>query len=161
VYRIGNGFDVHRFSPERRLVLGGVEIPYDQGLEGYSDADVLAHALMDALLGAAGRDDIGVLFPPGDPAWRDADSMDLLRQVCEMVRDGGYRIVNVDCVLLLEEPRIAPYRQSMRQRLAEAMEIESELVGVRATTTEGLGFTGRGEGIAALAVALLAKEDGR
>ena len=137
------------------LVLGGVEIEHPQGLVGHSDGDVLAHALIDALLGAAGLGDIGSLFSPADPAWEGASSLELLRRAYADVRAAGYELVNADCVLVGEQPRIAPYRDEMRRRLAGALGVESDRVAVRATTTDGLGFTGRGEGLAAEAVALL------
>jgi 2-C-methyl-D-erythritol 2,4-cyclodiphosphate synthase len=138
-------------------VLGGVEVPYGRGLAGHSDGDVLAHALLDALLGAAGLGDIGSLFPSGDERWRGASSLDLLARAYADVRGAGYELVNADVVLVGEEPRIAPHRDEMRARLAAALGVESERVAVRATTTDGLGFTGRGEGLAAQAVALLRK----
>ena len=147
--------DAHRFVPGRRLVLGGVEIDYHLGLAGYSDADVLIHAIADALLGAAGREDIGHYFPDSDPAWRDADSTALLGEVVRLVADAGCRVANVDSVLVMEEPRVAPYRERMRSRLAEVIGVPVSAIAVRGTTTEGMGFTGRGEGVAALAVTLL------
>jgi 2-C-methyl-D-erythritol 2,4-cyclodiphosphate synthase len=153
--RIGLGIDAHRFAPERALVLGGVRLRDRDGLEGHSDADVLTHAVMDALLGAAGMEDIGSLFPDTEAAFKDADSVGLLNSVVRMLRDHGWRPVNVDAVLVCEEPRVAPHRRAMRERLAEAMEMESERITLRGTTTEGLGFTGRREGIAAQAVALV------
>jgi 2-C-methyl-D-erythritol 2,4-cyclodiphosphate synthase len=157
-FRVGIGVDAHRFAPGTRLVLGGVEIPFDRGLVGHSDGDVVTHALIDALLGAASLGDIGSLFPSDDPDWEGSLSLDLLRQAYEQVRDGGFALVNADCVLIAEEPKIAPYRDEMRGRLAGAMAAEPERVSVRATTTDELGFTGRGEGMAAHAVALLAGE---
>jgi 2-C-methyl-D-erythritol 2,4-cyclodiphosphate synthase len=153
--RVGVGFDVHRFAPERALVLGGLRLRERDGLLGHSDADVLAHAVMDALLGAAGLGDIGELFPDTDPAYAGADSVELLGTVARLLRQRGWTIVNVDAVVICEEPRIAPHRPAMRERLAQAMEVEIDRVMLRGTTTEGLGFTGRGEGIAAQAVALL------
>lgn len=156
--RIGLGYDVHAFAQGRRLVLGGVEIPYTHGLAGHSDADVLAHAIADALLGAARAGDIGRLFPDTDDAFAGADSLVLLSQAAEHVRELGFRIIDVDSVLVLERPRISPYRDRMRERLAEAMGIEVDRVGVKATTTEGLGFEGRGDGVGAQAVALLEPE---
>ncbi len=158
MFRIGIGYDAHPFSQgPRPLVLGGVAIPFPVGLEGYSDADVLTHALMDALLGAAGLPDIGTHFPEGDPAFKDADSLKLLERVCALLDEGGYRVVNVDCILVLEEPRVAPYREQMRIKLAQTLQLETERVNVKATTTEGMGFTGREEGIAAQAIALLSR----
>lgn len=154
-YRVGTGFDAHAFEDGVPLVLGGVRIEHPRGLAGHSDGDVLAHALTDAVLGAAGLDDIGALFPSGDPALAGADSVQLLAQAWERVRAMGWQLANTDVVLIGEEPRLAPHRQEMRQRLAKALGADPELVAVRATTTDGLGFTGRGEGLAAQAVALL------
>ena len=154
-FRIGIGLDAHAFSDEAALVLGGVDFPGERGLAGHSDGDVLAHALIDALLGAAGRGDIGELFPSGDPEWLDVSSIRLLQRAYEVVKGAGYELVNADCVLIGEEPRIAPMREGMRTRLAGAMGVSPDQVAVRATTTDKLGFTGRGEGLAAQAVALL------
>jgi 2-C-methyl-D-erythritol 2,4-cyclodiphosphate synthase len=153
--RIGLGIDAHAFSDDAALVLGGVDFPSERGLSGHSDGDVLAHALIDAVLGAAGLGDIGELFPSGDPQWRDASSIRLLQRAYEVVKSAGLELVNADCVLVGEEPRIAPFREAMRARLAGAMGVDPTQVAVRATTTDGLGFTGRGEGLAAQAVALL------
>jgi 2-C-methyl-D-erythritol 2,4-cyclodiphosphate synthase len=153
--RIGLGIDAHALEDGVRLVLGGVEIDHPRGLAGHSDGDVIAHALTDAVLGAAGLGDIGSLYPSGDARWQGADSLDLLRGAYERVRDAGYELVNADCVLIGEEPRIAPHRARMRDRLAGALGVEPARVNVRATTTDHLGFTGRGEGLAAQAVALL------
>jgi len=153
--RIGLGYDAHRFAQGRRLVLGGVEIEHGVGLLGHSDADVLAHALADAVLGALREGDIGRLFPDTDPAYRDADSMELLAAVARLARERGWRVVDADCVLVLEQPRIAGYRDQMRENLARALGVTSAEVGVKATTTEGLGFEGRGEGAGAHAVVLL------
>jgi 2-C-methyl-D-erythritol 2,4-cyclodiphosphate synthase len=153
--RTGLGYDVHRFVEGRRLILGGVEIPHDRGLAGHSDADVLTHAIMDALLGAAGRGDIGAHFPDTDPAFRDADSIELLRQVVVMVTGEPWTIVNVDATILLEAPRVASHRDAIRERLAGALNVSLDQVNVKATTGEGLGFVGRGEGAAALAMATL------
>ncbi len=153
--RIGHGYDVHRLVEGRRLILGGVEIPYEKGLLGHSDADVLTHALMDALLGAAALGDIGHLFPDNDDAFLGADSIDLLRRVCAVIAQHGYIVGNVDCTVLAQRPKLAPYILQMRQRLAEAMGVDVSRVSVKATTEEGLGFTGEGLGIAAHAVALL------
>ena len=153
--RTGIGIDSHAFAPGRRLVLGGVEIPHDQGLQGYSDADVLAHAITDALLGAAGLGDIGQHFPDTDERWRDADSLELLRTVCDKLRDAGYKPVNVDATVACEEPKLGPFRDEMRTRLAEAAGLETSAVNVKFTTGERMGFVGRGEGIAALAIATL------
>jgi 2-C-methyl-D-erythritol 2,4-cyclodiphosphate synthase len=156
--RVGIGLDAHAFSDESSLVLGGVEFPGERGLAGHSDGDVVAHALIDALLGAAGLGDIGELFPSGDPEWLDASSIRLLQRAYEVVRGAGWELVNADCVLIGEEPRIAPVRDAMQGRLAGAMGVELDRVAVRATTTDQLGFTGRGEGLAAQAVALLGRE---
>jgi 2-C-methyl-D-erythritol 2,4-cyclodiphosphate synthase len=154
--RVGQGYDVHRFAQGRRLVLGGVEIAHPRGLDGHSDADVLLHAIMDALLGAAGLPDIGHLFPNRDERWRGADSRDLLREVTRRVADEGWSIVNVDATVIAEEPRIAPHVATMRANIANDLGIEAPRVGIKATTNERMGFVGRGEGIAALATALLA-----
>jgi 2-C-methyl-D-erythritol 2,4-cyclodiphosphate synthase len=153
--RVGIGVDAHVLEEGLPLVLGGVRIEHPRGLAGHSDGDVLAHALVDALLGAAGLEDIGALFPSGDPQWSGASSLDLLAHAYERVRKAGWELVNADCVLVGEEPRIAPHRDEMRTRLAGALGARAEQVAVRATTTDGLGFTGRGEGLAAHAVALL------
>jgi 2-C-methyl-D-erythritol 2,4-cyclodiphosphate synthase len=153
--RIGLGVDAHAFSDGVALVLGGVEIDSPRGLAGHSDGDVIAHALIDALLGAAGLGDIGSLFPPGEPEWEGAASLDLLRRAAAQARDAGWEPVNADCVLIGEEPRIAPLREQMRKRLAEAVGVDAGRINVRATTTDKLGFTGRGEGLAAQAVALV------
>jgi len=153
--RVGIGFDAHVFEEGVPLVLGGVAIDYPRGLAGHSDGDVVSHALIDALLGAANLGDIGSLFPSDDEQYRGASSLDLLWEAYREVRDAGFELVNADCVLIGEGPRIAPHREEMRRRLAEAMGVEPDAVNVRATTTDGLGFTGRGEGLAAQAVALL------
>ena len=153
--RVGIGVDAHAFEDGVRLVLGGVAVEHPRGLAGHSDGDVIAHALTDALLGAAGLGDIGSLFPSGDPRWHGADSLHLLRDAYAQVREAGFALVNADCVLIGEEPRIAPHRDEMRHRLAGALGVEPERVNVRATTTDRLGFTGRGDGLAAEAVALL------
>ena len=153
--RVGLGVDAHAFADGIPLVLGGVTIDWPRGLAGHSDGDVLAHALTDAVLGAAGLADIGALFPSGDERWRGASSLDLLARAYEDVRSAGWELVNADVVLIGEEPRLAPHREEMRTRLAGALGVEAACVAVRATTTDGLGFTGRGEGLAAQAVALL------
>ena len=153
--RVGIGVDAHALEDGVPLVLGGVRIDHPRGLAGHSDGDVLAHALTDALLGAAGLEDIGALFPSDDEQWRGADSIELLTRAYERVRAAGWELVNADCVLVGEEPRIAPRRAEMRERLAAALGATADQVAVRATTTDGLGFTGRGEGLAAHAVALL------
>jgi 2-C-methyl-D-erythritol 2,4-cyclodiphosphate synthase len=153
--RVGIGVDAHALEDGVPLVLGGVAIDHPRGLAGHSDGDVLAHALTDAVLGAAGLEDIGALFSSDDPALKGADSIELLRQAWERVRADGWRLANADVVLIGEEPRLAPRRDEMRARLADALGVEPERVAVRATTTDRLGFTGRGEGLAAQAVALL------
>ena len=153
--RIGQGYDVHRFAPERKLILCGVDIPYKEGLLGHSDADVPVHALMDALLGAAALGDIGKLFPDSDPAYAGADSLVLLREVCARVRDSGFEIANVDCTIVAQAPKLAPHIPRMRENVARASGLELSRVSVKATTEEHLGFTGRGEGVAAQAVCLL------
>ncbi len=154
-HRVGLGVDAHAFGEGVPLVLGGVRIEHPLGLVGHSDGDVVAHALTDALLGAAGLADIGALFPSYDDRYRGADSLVLLAEAYGHVRRAGFALVNADCVVIGQEPRIAPYREQMRRRLADALGVEHELVNVRATTTDRLGFTGRGEGLAAQAVALL------
>jgi 2-C-methyl-D-erythritol 2,4-cyclodiphosphate synthase len=155
--RVGIGVDAHALAEGVPLVLCGVSFPGHRGLVGHSDGDVISHALVDAVLGAAGLGDIGWLFPSGDPRWEGASSLDLLRRAYEVVREAGWALVNADCVLVGEEPRLAPVREEMRANLAGAMSVEPGRVAVRATTTDGLGFTGRGEGLAAHAVALLTK----
>lgn len=153
--RIGHGFDVHAFAEGRRCILGGVDIPSERGLLGHSDADVLAHALADAILGAARAGDIGKLFPDTDPAYEGADSLVLLSHVAALVREQDFCIVDVDCTVAAQVPKLSPYREQMRKNLAQALGVDVEQVGVKATTTERLGFVGREEGIAAWAVALL------
>ncbi len=153
--RVGIGVDAHVSSADVPLVLAGVDFPGEPGLVGHSDGDVISHALIDALLGAAGRGDIGALFPSADPRWLDASSIRLLQRTWEVVRASGFELVNADCVLIGERPRIAEVRVAMGARLAGAMGVDLDRVSVRATTTDGLGFTGRGEGLAAQAVALL------
>jgi 2-C-methyl-D-erythritol 2,4-cyclodiphosphate synthase len=149
----GIGFDSHRLAHGRRLVLGGVEIPHERGLEGHSDADVLTHAIVDALLGAAGLGDIGELFPDTDERHREADSLELLAEVVTRVRAAGLAIVNVDCTLIAEQPKLAPHKPAIRARLAHVLGLAVERVNVKATTAERMGFVGRAEGLAALAVA--------
>jgi len=153
--RIGQGFDAHRLAADRRLILGGVDIDYPFGLEGHSDADVLVHAVIDALLGAAGLGDIGMMFPDTDPKYKGASSLGLLSDVCGKIVRSGFKISNVDVTLFAEKPKIGPYRESMRQNVADALAIDVNRVNIKATTTEGLGFIGRHEGLAASAVALL------
>jgi len=158
--RIGYGFDVHRLAEGRRLILGGIEIPFDRGLLGHSDADVLLHAVSDALLGAAALGDIGTHFPPGDPKYKDADSARLLVRVIEMIRKAGFSTINnVDCVVMAERPRLSQHIETMRQRLADILDISIEAVSIKATTCEGLGFVGREEGIAASAVCIVSSDD--
>jgi 2-C-methyl-D-erythritol 2,4-cyclodiphosphate synthase len=154
-YRVGTGFDAHAFADGVPLVLGGVPVAHPRGLAGHSDGDVLAHALTDAVLGAAGMEDIGALFSSDDPSLAGADSVELLREAWRLVHGAGWELVNADVVLIGEEPRLAPHRAAMRARLSAALDVEPDRVAVRATTTDGLGFTGRGEGLAAQAVALL------
>ena len=153
--RIGHGYDVHRLTEGRRLILGGVEIPFERGLDGHSDADVLVHALMDALLGAAGLRDIGVLFPDNDPAYKNISSMLLLDRVMQTLERAGYAVGNVDVTVLAQRPKLKNYIPVMRENLARAMKIPLDCVNIKATTEEGLGFTGSGEGIACHAVCLL------
>jgi len=153
--RVGQGFDAHAFGEGRRLVLGGVEIPHDRGLAGHSDADVLLHALIDALLGAAGLGDIGGMFPPADEAWTGASSMAMLRLAGERMRASGFGVVNVDATVVAEAPRLAGHLGAMRENIAGALGCDITQVSVKATTTDGLGFTGRGDGIAAFSVVLL------
>ena len=161
--RVGLGVDVHAFAgpgTERPLILGGVEIPSERGLLGHSDADVLAHVVTDALLGAAGLEDIGHYFPDTDERWRDADSIELLREVREKIVGGSWEVANVDAVVICERPKIRDHREAMRDNLARALGVEPSRVSVRGTTSERLGFTGRGEGIAAQAVCLLERGNG-
>ena len=153
--RIGHGYDVHRLTGGRKLILGGVDIPWEKGLLGHSDADVLTHAVMDALLGAAGLGDIGKHFPDTDPAYAGADSLKLLEHVVRLLGERGYAVGNVDATVLAQRPKLAPHIPQMRDNLAQVMGVASEQVNIKATTEEGLGFTGSGEGMAAHAVALI------
>ena len=153
--RIGHGFDAHRFADGRALVLGGVTIAQGRGLDGHSDADVVLHAVIDALLGAAALGDIGALFPSSDPAWEAASSLDLLGRAYEVVRAHGFSVVNIDCTVVAEAPKLAPHVQAMRQAIAAALAVDVPQVSVKATTSDGMGFTGRREGIAAFANVLL------
>jgi 2-C-methyl-D-erythritol 2,4-cyclodiphosphate synthase len=153
--RIGQGFDAHAFSDGRRLVLGGVEIARTHGLAGHSDADVVVHAIIDAMLGAAAAGDIGLLFPSSDLKWKDASSLDMLARAGEVVRSHGHAVGNIDASIVAQEPKLAPYIPAMRQAIASTLGIEVERVSVKATTSDRMGFTGRGEGIAAFAVVLL------
>lgn len=157
--RIGHGFDVHAFAGGRDLVLGGVHVPCARGLAGHSDADVAAHAVMDAVLGALRAGDIGALFPDTDPAYEGADSLGLMREVAALARERGWRVADVDCTIAAQAPKLAPYREEMRANMAAALGVPADSVGVKATTTEHLGFVGREEGIAAWAVALLERAD--
>lgn len=158
-FRIGLGYDIHRFAPGRRLVLGGVEIPHDQGLDGHSDADCLTHALADAVLGALGLADIGHFFPNTDPACKDMDSQDILRRAVAEAKQRGYRVGNVDIALIAEEPKIAPHLDTMKATLAASLGVSPAEVGLKATTNEGIGDLGRHAGIAAHATCLLLRED--
>jgi 2-C-methyl-D-erythritol 2,4-cyclodiphosphate synthase len=156
--RVGIGYDVHRLATGRALVLGGVTIPAERGLLGHSDADVALHAIMDAILGAAALGDIGEHFPPGDPAYRGIASRELLARVRDLVADAGWAVVNIDCTIVAERPKIAPHTAAMRAAIGETLGIASDRIGIKATTNEGIGFIGREEGIAALAVAALRRE---
>ena len=155
--RIGQGYDVHAFAPNRKLILGGVEIPHHQGLDGHSDADVLVHAIADALLGAMRGGDIGKLFPDTDPAYKDANSLNLLAHVARVVRDSGFEIIDIDSVVAAQAPKLSPYRDQMRENIASAVGISVDNVGVKATTTKHLNFKNREEGISATAVCLLCR----
>lgn len=154
-YRVGIGYDIHRLVPDRKLLLGGVRVPYTKGLLGHSDSDVLAHAVCDALLGAAALGDIGTHFPDNDPRWRGASSLDFLRHAVKLVGEKGYRVVNLDATVVTEQPKLKPYIPAMRQQLASVLEIDVESVSVKAKTNEGLDAVGRGEAMAAHAVVLL------
>ncbi|MEK5337079.1 2-C-methyl-D-erythritol 2,4-cyclodiphosphate synthase [Bacillus sp. FSL M8-0166] len=156
--RIGQGFDVHQLTEGRPLIIGGVTIPYEKGLLGHSDADVLLHTVADACLGAIAEGDIGRHFPDTDPEFKDADSFKLLQHVWELVKEKGYILVNIDCTIMAQKPKMAPYIQPMCEKIAEALEADVTQVNVKATTTEKLGFTGRGEGIASQATVLLQKK---
>lgn len=153
--RIGHGYDVHRLVEGRKLILGGVEIEYEKGLLGHSDADVLTHALMDALLGAAALGDIGKLFPDNDDAFLGADSVELLKKVCAVLKECGYKLGNADCTIIAQRPKLAPFIDKMRETLASAMDVPVSALSIKATTEEKLGFTGEGLGIAAHAVCLI------
>ena len=159
--RVGIGVDLHRFTPDRPLVLGGVEVPHEQGLDGHSDADALTHAICDALLGAAGLGDIGEHFPATDEAFRDISSLVLLARVKEMIAEAGWRVENVDAVVVAEEPKLAPYLDAMERTLAATLEIDASRLNLKATRPEGLGSLGRSEGIWAQAVATLLAQDAR
>jgi len=155
--RIGVGYDIHRLKKGRKFLLGGVELPAIKGEDGHSDGDVLAHAISDALLGASALGDIGEFFPPGDPIWKDADSMELLRNVYGRVKKSGWKVVNLDCVIICETPKVLPFRDSIRKSLAEALEVSIESVFVKGKTAEGLGHTGKGRAVEAHVVCLLEK----
>jgi 2-C-methyl-D-erythritol 2,4-cyclodiphosphate synthase len=157
-FRIGQGFDVHAFAENRKLIIGGVEILHERGLLGHSDADVLLHAICDALLGAAGLGDIGRHYPDNDAKFKDIDSRELLRDVCDQIRDLGWRVGNVDATIIAQAPKMSPHIPDMEENIADDLDIALEQVNVKATTTERLGFTGRGEGIAAQAVCLLVRD---
>jgi 2-C-methyl-D-erythritol 2,4-cyclodiphosphate synthase len=157
MFRIGQGFDVHQLTEGRPLIIGGITIPYEKGLLGHSDADVLLHTISDACLGAIGEGDIGRHFPDTDPNFKDADSAKLMEHVWNLVKDKGYELVNADCTIIAQRPKMAPYIEQMKERIAELLEASPDQVNVKATTTEKLGFTGRGEGIASQAVVLLKK----
>jgi 2-C-methyl-D-erythritol 2,4-cyclodiphosphate synthase len=161
MYRIGVGYDIHKVRAGRRLVLGGVEIPWEKGLEGHSDADVLLHALCDALLGAAGLGDIGQYFPPSDPQWKDYDSREFVKKVYSKIKALGWKVVNIDSIIIAQAPKLSPYYGVMRERIAELVEVSAEVVSVKATTPEGLGALGAGEGIAAQVVVLLVGGESR
>lgn len=154
-YRVGNGYDVHKLVEGRKLIIGGVEIPYEKGLLGHSDADVLVHSIMDALLGACGESDIGKHFPDNDAAYKGISSLVLLGKVKDILSVRGYSIGNIDSIIVAERPKLAPYIDEMKTRIAEVLQLEEACIGIKATTTEGLGFAGKGEGIAAYAVANL------
>lgn len=158
-FRIGNGYDVHKLAEGRKLIIGGVEIPYEKGLLGHSDADVLVHAIMDALLGACGESDIGKHFPDSDVSYKGISSLVLLEKVRAIVRSKGYGIANIDSIIVAERPRLAPHIEGMKEKLSAVLQLDKGLIGIKATTSEGLGFTGTGEGIAAYAVASIYRED--
>jgi 2-C-methyl-D-erythritol 2,4-cyclodiphosphate synthase len=157
MYRIGNGFDVHRFSADRKLILGGVEIPHESGLIGHSDADVLLHSITDALLGALGEKDIGFHFPDTDPKFKDISSITILKETDRILKSGKYEIVNIDSVIICQLPKLEPYIDSMKSNISDTLGIKISDIGIKATTTEHLGFTGREEGIAATAIVLIKK----
>lgn len=158
MFRIGHGYDVHKFAPDRKLILGGVDIPYEKGLLGHSDADVLVHAVMDSLLGAAAMGDIGKLFPDTDPAYEGADSIVLLKIVSRRIAEKGYKISNIDCTICAQAPKLAPHIVSMRENISAACALNISQVSVKATTEEGLGFTGEKLGISATAVCIIYSE---
>jgi 2-C-methyl-D-erythritol 2,4-cyclodiphosphate synthase len=157
-FRTGIGFDVHAFAEGRKLIIGGIEIPNDKGLEGHSDADVLLHAICDAMLGALSLGDIGMHFPNNDPKWKDADSSILLNHVNDLIKSNGYEIGNIDCVLAIEKPKSLPYIEKIKQKISSVLSIDEDQISVKATTTEKLGFVGRTEGVAAFSTVLLTKK---
>lgn len=157
--RIGHGYDVHKLTENRKLIIGGVEIPYEKGLLGHSDADVLLHAIGDALMGAAALGDIGCIFPDNDPKFKDADSLILLKEVVSLLKSKGYTVVNIDSTLIAQRPKMRPYIDEMCRNIADACGVSTDMVSVKATTEEHLGFTGRGEGISAHAVCLIQNEN--
>ena len=158
IIRVGHGYDVHKLTENRHLILGGVDIPYEKGLLGHSDADVLLHAIMDALLGAAALGDIGTHFPDNDPAYLGADSMELLRKVCALLREKNYAVSNIDATVIAQQPKLKPYIEQMRVNIAKTMALDTDRISIKATTEEKLGFTGRKEGISAHCIALITKE---
>lgn len=157
-FRVGLGYDVHKFAEDRKLILGGVEIPYEKGLLGHSDADVLVHAIMDAMLGAAKKGDIGKLFPDNSEEFKGISSLELLKRVNEILKAYGFYIINIDSIIIAQKPKMMPYIPQMEKNIADILGIDYDCINVKATTEEGLGFTGRGEGIASKAVCLLGKE---
>lgn len=159
MYRIGNGYDVHRFEKGRKLIIGGIEIPYEKGLAGHSDADVLVHAVIDALLGAMGEKDIGTFFPDSDMKLKNIDSCILLEKVMEIMKNKNYKIINIDSIIVAQKPKMMPYIDEMKKKLSKIMKIKEENIGIKAKTEEMLGFTGREEGIKSYAVAMLCKID--
>ncbi|MDR2542331.1 MAG: 2-C-methyl-D-erythritol 2,4-cyclodiphosphate synthase [Treponema sp.] len=159
MFRTGIGYDIHRLKRGRRFLLAGVEIPFFKGEDGHSDGDVLAHAVCDAILGASAAGDIGELFPPNDPAWKNADSMELMQMVCALVKQAGWKIVNLDCVVICEKPKVLPFRDNIRQSLADTLEIPVECVFVKGKTAEKLGPAGKGKAVEAYTVCLLEKKN--
>lgn len=152
MFRVGNGYDVHRLVEGRKLIIGGVEIPFDKGLSGHSDADVLLHAIIDALLGACGLGDIGTMFPDNDPSYKDISSLVLLKRTAEAVEDANYIISNIDSIVVAQKPKLLPFVEAMKDNISSVLNIDTDKINIKATTTEGLGFVGTGEGIAAYAV---------
>ncbi len=159
IIRVGNGYDVHRLVEGRKLILGGVDVPHAMGLDGHSDADALVHALCDALLGALGAGDIGKYFPNTDPKWKGISSLHLLKEVMRMCREKGFELANADSMIVAQKPKLAPYISEMKKNIASILDVETDQINIKATTTEKLGFAGREEGISAYAVALLVKND--